>query len=129
MPSRLGSSPLAPPGRLTELVERQRMQPSEQLTHHGELRGTVGELGAFDEPGHKDRTAIEVRYGIIDREALRGIVLPLQEPQDRGIALDAGTRPGGGERAGDPRLAVVPVDAEDVVLCTLSLVAATGSMP
>src|SRR5271163_784197 len=31
-------------------VVRQRVQPPEQLTHHGELRGTVGEPGAFNEP-------------------------------------------------------------------------------
>ena len=48
-------------------VVRQRVQPAKQLTHHRELRGPVRELGAFDEPSHKDRTAIEVRYGIIDR--------------------------------------------------------------
>ena len=78
------------------IVVRQRVQPSEQLTHHGELRGTVGELDAFDEPRHEDRAAIEVRYRIVDRQALRGIVLPLQESQDRGVALDTGTRPSGG---------------------------------
>jgi len=38
----------------------------------GELRGTVGELDSFDEPRHEDRAAIEVRYGIIDRQALAG---------------------------------------------------------
>ena len=98
------------------ILVRQRVQPSEQLTHHGELRGTVGELDAFDEPRHEDRAAIEVRYRIIDRQALRGKVLPLQESQDRGVALDTGTRPSGGKRAGDPRVAVIPVDAEDVGL-------------
>src|ERR1017187_5502926 len=96
------------------IVVRQRVQPSEQLTHHGELCGTVGELDAFDEPRHEDRAAIEVRYRIIDRQALRGIVLPLQESQDRGVPLDTGTRPSGGKRAGDPRAAVIAVDAEDV---------------
>ncbi len=78
------------------IVVWQRVQPSEQLTHHGELRGTVGELHAFDEPRHEDRAAIEVRYCIIGRQALRGIVLPLQESQDRGVAFNAGTRPSGG---------------------------------
>ena len=74
------------------------------------------EPGAFNEPRHEDRAAIEVRYRIIGRQALRGIVLPLQESQDRGVALSTGTRPGGGKRAGDPRVAVPPVDAEDVGL-------------
>jgi hypothetical protein len=92
------------------------VQPSEQLTHHGELRGTAGELDAFDEPRRQDRAAIEVRYRIIDRQALGGIVLPLQERQDRGVALDTGPRPGGGKRAGDPRAAVLAVDAEHVAL-------------
>ena len=32
------------------IVVRKRVQPSEQITHHGELRGTIGELDAFDEP-------------------------------------------------------------------------------
>ena len=68
------------------------------------------------EPRHEDRAAIEVRYGVIGRQALRGTVLPLQESQDRGVALDTGTRPGGGERAGDPRAAVIAVDAEHVGL-------------
>ena len=75
------------------IVVRQRVQPSEQLTHHGELRGTVGEPGAFNEPRHEDRAAIEVRYRIVDRQPLRGIALPLQESQDRGVALSTGTRP------------------------------------
>ena len=98
------------------IVVRQRVQPSEQLTHHGELRGTVGEPDAFNEPRHQDRAAIEVRYRIVDRQALCGIVLPLQESQDCGVALNTGTRPGGGERAGDPRAAVIAVDAEHVSL-------------
>ena len=92
------------------------MQPSEQLTHHGELRGTVGELDTFDEPRHQDRAAIEVRYRIVGRQALRGIVLPLQEPEDCGVALNTGTRPSGGKRTGDPRPAVIAVDAEHVGL-------------
>jgi hypothetical protein len=92
------------------------VQPSEQLTHHGELRGTVGERDAFDEPRHEDRAAIEVRHRIIDRQALRRIVLPLQESQDRGVTLGTGTRPGGGKRAGDPRAAILAVDAEYVGL-------------
>ena len=90
------------------------MQPSEQVTHHGELRGTFGELDAFDEPGHEDRAAVEVRYRIIDRQALRGKAMPLQESQDRGVALNTGTRPSGGKGVGDPRVTVLPVDAEDV---------------
>ena len=98
------------------IVVRQRVQPSEQLTHHGELRGTIGERGAVNEPRHEDRAAIEVRYGIIDRQALRGIVLPLQESEDRGVALNAGPRPSGGKRAGDPWPAVIAVDAEHVRL-------------
>ena len=98
------------------IVVRQRVQPSEQRTHHGELRGTVGELDAFNEPRDEDRTAIEVRYRIVDRQALRGILLPLQEPEDCGVTLNTGTRPAGGERAGDPRAAVIAVDAEHVGL-------------
>jgi hypothetical protein len=107
----------AGPARAADrIVKRQRVQPSEQLTHHGELRGTVGERGAVDEPRYQDRAAIEVRYRIADRQALRGIVMPLQEPQDRRVALDTGTRPGRRERTGDPRAAVVAVDAEHVRL-------------
>jgi hypothetical protein len=92
------------------------VQPSEQPAHQGELRGTRWELDALNEPRHEDRAAIEVRYGIVDSQALRGIVMPLQEPQDRGVALNTGTRPGGRERAGDPRAAVSAVDAEHVGL-------------
>src|SRR5579859_5266211 len=36
------------------MVVRQRVQPSEQLTHHGELRGTARELDAFNEPRDQD---------------------------------------------------------------------------
>jgi hypothetical protein len=92
------------------------VQPSEQLAQHGELRGTVGERDAFDEPRHEDRAAVEVRHRIVGRQALRGIVLALQEGQDRGVALGAGPRPGGGKRAGHPRAAVIAVDAEHVGL-------------
>ena len=79
------------------IVVVQRVQPSEQLTHHGELRSTVGERDAFNEPRHEDRAAIEVRYRIIDRQALRGIVLSLQESENCGVALNTGTRPSGGK--------------------------------
>jgi hypothetical protein len=78
------------------VVVRQRVQPPEQVTHHGELPGTVGELNAFNEPRHEDRAAIEVRYRIAGRQPFRGVVLPLQEAEDGGVALDTGTRPGGG---------------------------------
>src|SRR3984885_4434109 len=98
------------------ILVRQRVQRSEQLTHHGELRGTVGEPDAFNEPRHEDRTAIEVRYPVIGRQALRRKVMLLQESQDRGVTLDTGTRPSRGKRAGDPRAAVLPVDAEHVGL-------------
>ncbi len=54
------------------IVIRERVQPSEQFSQHGELRGTAGKLNAFDEPRHQDRTAIEVRYRIVARQALRG---------------------------------------------------------
>ena len=74
------------------------------------------ELAALDEPRHEDRTAIEVRYRVIDRQALRGVVLPLQEPQDRGVTLDAGPRTSRRKGSGDPRLAVTPIDSEDVGL-------------
>jgi hypothetical protein len=72
------------------------VQPSEQAARHGELFGAVGELSAFDEPRHEDRPAIEVRDRVVDRQALRGIALLLQEPQDRGVAL--GARPGASGR-------------------------------
>jgi hypothetical protein len=97
------------------------VQPPEQLTHDGALRGTVGELDAFNEPRHEDRAAIEVRYRIVGRQALRGKVMLLQESQDRGVALNTGTRPGGGKRAGDPRAAVIAVDAEHVGLVRTEL--------
>ena len=98
------------------IVVRQRVQPAEQVTHHGELRRALGKLAAFDEPRHEDRAAVEVGYRVVDRQALRGIVLAFQEPQDRGVALD--TCPGASGRKGscDPRVAVAPVDAEDVGL-------------
>src|ERR1700730_18118933 len=92
-------------------VVRKRVQPPEQVTHHGELRGAVGEGGACHELRHEERAAIEVRYRIAGRQALRGIVLPLQESRYRGVALNTGARPGGGECAGDPRAAVIAVDA------------------
>ncbi len=92
------------------------MQPSEQLTHHAELRGTVGELDAFYEPRYEDRASVKVRYRVIDRQALRGIVVLLQEAQDRGVALNTGARPSGRKRPGDPRAAVIAVDAEHVGL-------------
>jgi hypothetical protein len=98
------------------IVVWQRVQPSEQLTHHGELHGTVGEVDAVNEPRHEDRAAMEVRYRIVDRQALRGIVLPFQESEDCGVALNTGARPSGGESAGDPRAAVIAVDAEHVGL-------------
>jgi hypothetical protein len=98
------------------LVVGQRVQPSEQVTHHGELLRAVGEPAAFNEPSDENRATAEVRYRVIDRQALRGIVLSLQEPQDRGVALHAYPRAGGGKGPCDPRVAVPAVDAEDVGL-------------
>ena len=75
-----------------------------------------GSRDAFDEPRHKDRASVEVRDGIIDRQALRGIALPLQEAQNRSVALDTATPPSRGKRAGHPRAAVIAVHAEHVGL-------------
>lgn len=36
------------------------MQPSEQVTHHGELFRTVRQLAAFDEPRYEDRAESSV---------------------------------------------------------------------
>lgn len=90
------------------------MQPSEQVTHDGELLGTTGKREAFDEPGHEARASIEVRHRVVHRKTLRREVVPLQESQDRGVALDAGSRTGGRERTRDPRVAIMAVDTEDV---------------
>jgi hypothetical protein len=92
------------------------VQPSEQSTHHRELLRTVGQPGPLDELRDENRAAVEVRHRIIDREALSRIVLILKEPQDRGVALNPGTRAGGRKRAGGPRLVIPPVDPKDVAL-------------
>jgi hypothetical protein len=92
------------------------VQPSEQVAHDGELLGTIGKRDTFDEPGHQDGASVEVRDRVVDRKTLRGKVVPLQESQDAGVTLDAGPRTGGRERTRDPRVAVEPVDAEDVGL-------------
>jgi hypothetical protein len=78
------------------LVVRQRVQPSEQLPHHGGLRDAVGELSTGHEPRHQDRTAVEVRYRVVGRQALRGIVLSFQEAEEGRVALHAGPRASGG---------------------------------
>ena len=98
------------------LVVGQSVQPSEQAAHHRELLRAVRELVTLDEAGHKDRAAVEVGYRVIDRQTLRGVVLSLQEPQDRGVAFHA--CPGASGRKGPchPRVPVLAVDAEDVGL-------------
>ena len=103
-------------GAADGIVVWQRVQPSEQLTHHGELLRAVGERSASDEPRHQDRAAIEVRYRVLGRQALRGIVVALQEPEDSSVALGACPRTGGRKDACDPRAAVIAVDAEHVGL-------------
>jgi hypothetical protein len=42
--------------------------------------------------------------------------MPLQEPQDGGVALNARSWTGGGKRARDPRIAVGPIDPENLCL-------------
>jgi hypothetical protein len=92
------------------------VQPSEQVTHHRELLRAVGELGALDEPRHEDRAAVEVRYRIIDRHALGGIVVSFEEPQDRGVAGNAHPRASRRKRPCHPRTAILKVDAKHVRL-------------
>ena len=74
MTTPLGPSENEKPGSPTRstraaggIVVWQRVQPSQQLTHHRELLRAVGKPDAFDEPCHQDRAAIEVRDRIIDR--------------------------------------------------------------
>ncbi len=108
--------PARPARAAGRLVVRQRVQPSEKLAHHGEFRRTVGQPHAVHEPRHQDGAAVKVGYGIVDGEPLGGIALPLQEAEDRSVALNPGLRPGRRERASDPRAAVLAVDAEHVGL-------------
>ena len=98
------------------IVIGQRVQPTEQFTHHGELRRTLGKLGAFNEARHQDCASVKVRNRVIDRQALRGVVLALQETQDGGVALDTGPRASGRKRSRYPRVSVTAVDAEHVGL-------------
>ena len=100
-------------GATGRFVERQRVQPSEQVTHDGDL-AALGHGLALDEPGDEDRAPLEVGHRVLDCETFRGVVVPLQESQDRGVTLGTGPRTGGVERTRDPRVAVVAVDAEDV---------------
>jgi hypothetical protein len=109
----LTTRPTRPADRL---VERQRMQPSEQIGHDREILGAAGKRGAVDELGDEHRAPVEVGHRVVDREPFRGVVVPLEKAQYRGVALDIGPRPGRRERPSDPRGAVVPVDAEDVRL-------------
>ena len=56
LPSLLGSSPLAPPGRLTDPSEGR--QPSEKVTRDGEL------LAALESDGHGERPAETVYHRV-----------------------------------------------------------------
>ena len=76
-------------------VVRQRVQPSEQLTHHGELRGTVGEPAPST--NRVTRTALPSKSDTALSTARRSAgEPPLQESEDCGVALGTGTRPSGG---------------------------------
>jgi hypothetical protein len=103
------------------------VQPSKQITHHRELPCTAEERIAVDELRHQDRAAVEVRHRILDREALRGIVLELQEPEDRGVAFDTNPRASRRERARHPRRTVVAVDPKHVGLVHTQLRRAYGA--
>ena len=97
------------------------MQPSEQVTHDGELLAALvsdghGERGAGDESGDEDGRVVECRHRVVDREPLRRVVVPLEEPQDRRIAFDAGPRAGRRERARNPGVAVAAINAKDMVM-------------
>ncbi len=121
-----GIIPARPTGAADGLVERQGMQPSEQVTHDGELLAALvsdghGERPAGDESGDEDGRVVERRHRVVGREPLRRVVVPLEEPQDRGIAFDAGPRAGRRERARNPRVAVAAVNAKDVVMVLTGL--------
>jgi hypothetical protein len=47
--------------------------------------------------------------------------MSLEEPQDRRVALMLALGQAGGKHAGDPRISVAPVDAEDVVVVLADL--------
>jgi hypothetical protein len=80
-----------------------------------------GEQPAGDESGDEDGRVVERRHGVVGREPLRRIVVTLQEPQNRGIALDAGPRASRRERARNPRVAVAAFNAKNVVMVLTGL--------
>src|SRR5580704_3513808 len=102
------------------------MQPSEQVAHDGKLLAALvsdrrGERPAGDESGDEDGRVVERRHRVVGREPLRRVVVPLQEPQDRGIAFDAGPRAARRERARNPRVAIAALNAKDVVMVLTGL--------
>jgi hypothetical protein len=100
-------------------IEWEGVQPSEQVTHDGELLAALvsdghGERPAGDESGDEDGRVVAHRHRVVGRE-------PLQEPQDRGIAFDAGSWARRRERARNPRVAVAAVNAKDVIMVVAGL--------
>ena len=69
---------------------------------------------AVDEVGDQHRASLEVRYGVVDRQALSRVVAAGKEPQDAGVAFGPGPRPSGRERPSDPRVPVGSVHPEHI---------------
>ena len=111
------------------VVQRERVQPTEQVGHDRHVVGERRYVLALDELGDENRAALEVRYGVVDRQALSGVVVSREEPQDGGVAFGAGPRPSGRERPRDPWVASVRSIRNTCARWTLICVAATASMP
>jgi hypothetical protein len=86
------------------------MEPAQEVGHEAELLRRIVKSLVFDKLRDKHRALVEVRHRIIDRQPFGREVVPLEEPQDRSVALGAGPGPGRRERTSDPRSAIVPVD-------------------
>ena len=103
------------------------MQATEQVTHDGELLAALApdrrrrEQPASDELRDEDGGAIERRHRVVNRKPLSRVILPLQEPQDRRVAFNAGPRARRRKHPRNPRVAVAAVDAEDVVVVQAGL--------
>ena len=124
MPGVLTTRPTGPADRL---VQWQSMQPTEQVTHDGELLDALGpdsrrrKQPASDALSDEDGRAVERRHRVVHCEPLSRVVLPLEEPQDSRVAFNPGLRASRRKHTRNPWVAVTAIDAEDVVVMPAGL--------
>lgn len=103
------------------IVRFQGVEEAVEIAHHAQFFDTGREWLPVDECGDEDGGVVESGDRGVNGGALGRVLLAFEVFEDGGVALDGGPATGGWEDAGNPGVAIVAIDAEDVVVVLAGL--------